>query len=161
VTLCGVHNLFARHGSDSRAVRRSRAAQFTVLAALAGSLVATAGIEATDAQSGLPFRAIVPIIATDAPRPTPTPTSPAGPVAAEVSIQGSDFVPASVTIRAGEAVRWTHNDAGLAHSVVHPFGNSARGTAGLVYTFTFTRPGTHAYFCGIHPNMAAEVIVLP
>jgi plastocyanin len=82
-------------------------------------------------------------------------------VAADVSIQGVDFVPPSVTIRAGEAVRWTHNDGGLAHNVVHPFGSSRRGTAGLIYTFTFTQPGIHAYFCGVHPNMTAEVIVLP
>ena len=140
---------------------RRRAAQLTILAALAGTLTGAARSQATGVRSGLPFRAIVPIIATDAPRPTPTPTSPAGLVAAEVSIQESDFVPGSVTIRAGEAVRWTHNDGGLAHNVVHPFGSSPRGTAGLVYSFTFSQPGTYTYFCGIHPIMTAEVIVLP
>src|ERR1044072_2211388 len=32
---------------------------------------------------------------------------------------------------------------------------------GQSWTFTFTVPGTYSYYCSVHPDMRAQVVVLP
>jgi plastocyanin len=81
-----------------------------------------------------------------------------------VSISGFAFSPASLTVKAGTTVTWTNKDSD-AHTVTSqgtggPLGSVALST-GQSYSFTFTKPGTYAYLCTIHPFMTATVTVTP
>jgi plastocyanin len=72
-----------------------------------------------------------------------------------------------VVIGVNNTVYWVNNDA-APHTVTSastpPIFNSAIGgplsTPGGTYQFTFTTPGTYFYYCGYHPWMQGEVVVL-
>jgi plastocyanin len=62
-------------------------------------------------------------------------------------------------------VTWTNQDTD-AHTVSSQQGSggplaSAALNTGQSYTYTFTKPGTYAYLCTIHPFMTATVTVTP
>ncbi|MFJ9563732.1 cupredoxin family copper-binding protein [Streptomyces fuscichromogenes] len=87
----------------------------------------------------------------------------AAPVAANtVAIRNFAFSPATLKVRAGTKVTWTNQDT-EAHTVTStgPRGplHSAALTTRATYSYTFTRPGTYAYLCTIHPFMTATVEV--
>ena len=87
----------------------------------------------------------------------------AGPLAATstVNIQNFAFAPASVTINAGDSVRWTNLD-GVSHSArsVNDSFNTGTLTLGQSATVTFNTAGTFDYICGIHgASMSGTVIV--
>ena len=101
--------------------------------------------------------------------------SPAKPVAraadtslrtgAPVAIQTFQFQPSPLEIGAGTTVTWTNRDdilhtvtAGTPDAVNERFGGPLDGT-GTMYAFTFTEPGTYAYFCARHEAMRGEVRV--
>jgi len=78
------------------------------------------------------------------------------------------FMPAIVTISAGETVRWVNNDT---KQPSHDFA-SLPGTkpenkelkvielkSGEVFEHTFDRPGEYIYFCYIHQGMIGKVVV--
>ena len=78
-----------------------------------------------------------------------------------VTIAGFAFDPAALTIKVGTTVKWTNQDS-VGHSVTADdnswgSGNLAQGNS---YTFTFTKAGTYAYHCGVHPNMKATITVV-
>ena len=79
---------------------------------------------------------------------------------ASVKIANFDFGPATITVPAGTSVTWTNNDDD-AHSVVadDKAFRSAPLDTGESYSFTFAKPGTYAYHCGLHPQMHGKVIV--
>jgi plastocyanin len=86
-----------------------------------------------------------------------------GPLAAtsSVSIQNFAFAPASVTINAGDSVRWTNFD-GVSHSARSVNDSFNTGTLGLGQSGTvmFNTAGTFDYICGIHgASMSGTVIV--
>lgn len=72
------------------------------------------------------------------------------------------FNPASVTIHAGQTVKWVFQDANP-HTVTaddNSYTSSQSGLAnGATYEHTFTTPGTYAYHCFIHPQMHGTVVV--
>ncbi|AKB79461.1 Copper binding protein, plastocyanin/azurin family [Methanosarcina horonobensis HB-1 = JCM 15518] len=79
----------------------------------------------------------------------------------EVSIVNSSFNPETVTVSAGETVRWTNLDP-IAHTVKGTgtsFGSPSLAQGGS-YEFLFTDPGTYEYYCSIHPSMRGTVIVV-
>jgi plastocyanin len=93
--------------------------------------------------------------------PPPKPAHPAdtsgGP---SVSIENFNIVPATLTVPAGTTVVWTNHDD-VEHTVTasdNAFTSAAIQTDGQ-FSYTFTTPGTYAYFCAIHPFMTAKVIV--
>lgn len=94
-----------------------------------------------------------------------SPAAPGAPVAGNaVTIQNFAFSPAVVKIKPGSTVTWTNRDTD-AHTVTSsgsggPLHSSAL-TTGATYRYTFTKPGTYAYFCTIHPFMTATVEVTP
>ena len=97
-----------------------------------------------------------------------SPTAPqanTAPVAANaVTIKGFAFAPAAITVKVGTTVTWTNQDAD-AHTVTSqdnggPLSSAALNT-GQSYSFKFTKPGTYAYLCTIHPFMTATVTVTP
>jgi plastocyanin len=82
----------------------------------------------------------------------------ASPVA--VGIKDFKFAPSPLTVPVGATVTWTNHDE-EPHTITSASG--AFSSAGLsneeTFTQTFTRPGTYAYFCALHPHMKATVVV--
>jgi amicyanin len=79
-----------------------------------------------------------------------------------VDIKGMAFSPANITVKVGDTVTWTNNDA-VAHDVTETDGqNGPKSTLlqpGKSYVFTFDKAGTYNYNCSIHPGMTGSVIV--
>ncbi|MGH2749030.1 MAG: plastocyanin/azurin family copper-binding protein [Actinomycetota bacterium] len=98
---------------------------------------------------------------------------------AEVEVVNISFSPATLRIASGTEVVWTNQDEGVHHTVTSglPGDNGVPGVAepkppstdgvfngdlpdvSSQFAFTFSSPGTYAYFCRVHPSMTAQVIV--
>ena len=65
-----------------------------------------------------------------------------------------------VVIGVNNTVTWTNHDQ-IVHNILTTSGLFSSGDLayGQTYTFTFTQPGTFAYYCSYHPSMAGVVIV--
>lgn len=81
---------------------------------------------------------------------------------AEVTIDNFAFTPQTLQVKAGTTVTFVNHDD-IPHSVVS--GTKAFRSPALdtdeKYTFTFTKAGEFAYFCGLHPHMTGKVVVVP
>ena len=88
------------------------------------------------------------------------PQLPAGTaVGAEVSIRGLHFVNDTVTVSAGQAVRWTNADP-IEHTITFDDGQgSAMIPQGGGYARRFDQPGTYPYHCTPHPYMRGVIVV--
>lgn len=77
-----------------------------------------------------------------------------------VTIAGFAFDPSTVSVKVGATVTWTNNDS-VGHTVTFDDGSATSGTLqqGGTYQQTFSKAGTFAYHCRIHPNMKASVTV--
>jgi plastocyanin len=75
-----------------------------------------------------------------------------------ISIKSFAFDPAEVTIKAGTMVVWTNFDS-VPHSIKSDLFTSPLISNGETFSFTFTKPGTFAYICGVHPSMKGTIIV--
>ena len=78
----------------------------------------------------------------------------------EVHIDNFTFGPKSVMVAPGTKVVWTNGDD-IPHTVASTdkvFRSKALDT-GDSFSFAFTKPGTYAYFCSIHPEMTGEIVV--
>ena len=79
---------------------------------------------------------------------------------ATVSIRGVSFLPPDVTVAAGTTVTWRNDEPdGTTHSVTGGPLSSPDLTPGLVYSFTFTTPGSYVYHCRFHSYMEGHVTV--
>jgi plastocyanin len=76
------------------------------------------------------------------------------------TIKGFSFQPEVVKVKVGAKVTWTNDDT-VAHTVTADTNSFASGNLqpGGSFSFTFTRPGTYAYHCSIHPSMHGSVVV--
>ncbi len=77
-----------------------------------------------------------------------------------VGIDNFTFNPQTLTVKAGTTVTWTNKDD-IPHTVAavnKEFRSKALDTDDA-YTFTFTTPGTYAYFCSLHPHMTGTIVV--
>jgi len=89
---------------------------------------------------------------TDAPLAAsePTPSTTLVPADVEIAMINFDYVPATVTVKAGDTVRWT-NPSNVQHTATSTgFFDSGAVGAGDNFTHTFNTPGTFEYFCTIH-----------
>ncbi len=82
------------------------------------------------------------------------------PAGAIVTIKNLKFVPDTVTVTAGQAVRWINDDP-FVHSVTF---DGAEGASGLIaagdgYAQLFAVAGAYSYHCTQHPMMRGVVIV--
>ncbi|MEV5375279.1 MULTISPECIES: cupredoxin domain-containing protein [Streptomyces] len=79
---------------------------------------------------------------------------------ATVVIEGYEFVPASVTIHAGDSVRWVNKDNDE-HTTTsdEPGWDSGLIAPGGDFTQVFTAPGTFSYHCDLHSTLTGKVIV--
>ncbi|MEU5380473.1 cupredoxin family copper-binding protein [Streptomyces sp. NPDC005968] len=79
-----------------------------------------------------------------------------------VAIKNFTFSPAKLRVTAGTTVTWTNQDTDP-HTVTSAGSggplHSAALTTHATYSYTFTKPGTYAYLCTIHPFMTAIVEV--
>ena len=81
-------------------------------------------------------------------------------------IDNACYLPADITINAGDTVEWDNIDT-AAHTVTS--GSPANGPSGVFdssllmgsasYAFTFEETGSYDYFCIVHPWMAGTVTV--
>jgi len=80
--------------------------------------------------------------------------------AASITIDNFSFTPKEITVAAGTTITWVNHDD-VPHTVVSPdkkFRSKALDTDDQ-FSFTFTQPGTYAYFCSVHPMMTGKIIV--
>ena len=78
-----------------------------------------------------------------------------------VQIKNFSFVPQTLTVRAGARVTFT-NDDDEPHTVTAV--DKSFDSEGLdlhkSWQHTFTKPGTYAYFCEMHPYMKGRIVVV-
>jgi amicyanin len=80
--------------------------------------------------------------------------------AVEVKIDNFTFAPAELHVKAGTDVTWVNKDD-IPHNVISEdksFKSKVMDTDER-FTFTASKPGTYAYFCGIHPHMKGKLVV--
>ena len=77
-----------------------------------------------------------------------------------VSISKFTFVPATITIAAGQSVTWTNADP-VAHTTTSDdkVWDSGSLLPNATFSTTFSQPGTYAYHCTIHPFIRGTVVV--
>jgi plastocyanin len=78
-----------------------------------------------------------------------------------VTIADFHFTPPSTTVHVGDTITWT-NDGPSSHTATASDGSFNTGTLrkGQSASHTFTKPGTYAYVCTIHPFMHGTITVL-
>ena len=81
-----------------------------------------------------------------------------------VAMQDYAYGPVTLTIQAGDTVEWVNHDQ-ASHDVATtsapaPFHSPLLAT-GQTWSFTFTVPGTYSYYCSVHPDMRAQIVVQP
>lgn len=101
----------------------------------------------------------------------PAPTAmPGGGMTASVSLMNIGYHPNSITVRAGTTVMWTNNEgSAIPHTITSGAPSVPSGTfdsgmlnPGQSFQFTFSTPGTFAYFCRVHgAAMTGTVTVTP
>lgn len=79
-----------------------------------------------------------------------------------VGIANFTFKPETVTVPVGTKLVWENNDD-IPHSIVEATGkfHSVALDTDDKFSFTFDKPGTYEYFCGLHPFMKGKVVVAP
>jgi plastocyanin len=83
----------------------------------------------------------------------------AAPKPRAVTIAGSAYHPAKITVVKGTKVVWTNKDS-MPHTVTGTGAfHSATIGPGKTYSFTFSKAGTFPYHCTIHPFMHGTVVV--
>jgi plastocyanin len=79
----------------------------------------------------------------------------------EVKIDNFAFMPTELTVAVGTTVEWVNRDD-IPHVVVSDDKKTFKSRAldtDEKFSYTFTNPGTYAYFCSVHPKMTGKVIV--
>jgi plastocyanin len=82
-------------------------------------------------------------------------------LAATIAISDFKFKPATVTITAGDTVRFVNSDQ-EAHTVTatdRSFDSEGLDTGGT-WTHRFTKPGRYTYYCELHPYMKGTIVVV-
>jgi plastocyanin len=79
-----------------------------------------------------------------------------------VAISDFKYGPSTVTIHAGDTVRFVNSDQ-EAHTITASDGSfdSEGVDSGGSWTHRFTKPGRYTYFCELHPFMKGTIVVLP
>ena len=79
----------------------------------------------------------------------------------DVGIHSFMFEPQSITVEAGESVRWTNHDpsphTATADDGSFGTGNLAQGESDEL---VFSARGSHPYHCAVHPSMTGTVVVV-
>lgn len=78
----------------------------------------------------------------------------------EVKVDNFTFSPETVTVPVNSTVTWVNKDD-IPHVIASNDGlfKSKALDTDQKYSFTFSKPGTYAYYCSIHPKMVGKVVV--
>ncbi len=85
---------------------------------------------------------------------------PAQAASTEVRIDNFTFNPQQIAVKTGDTVTWINNDD-IPHTVTSKtlaFRSKALDSDDT-FSFTFTTPGSYAYFCSLHPHMTGTIVV--
>jgi plastocyanin len=80
--------------------------------------------------------------------------------ALEVRVDNFTFGPDTLTVPVNSTVTWVNKDD-LPHTIASTdgvFKSKALDTDDK-YSYTFSKAGTYAYFCSIHPKMVGKIVV--
>jgi plastocyanin len=90
----------------------------------------------------------------------PANAEPSAAAAAAVKIDNFVFGPPTITVPVGATVTWTNSDD-IPHTAVSTEGvfKSKVLDTDEKFSYTFTKAGTYAYYCTIHPKMTGQVVV--
>ena len=123
--------------------------------ALGGALVAGCGSSSSSSKSS----------SNSTPAAAPATSTPAAAPAAggtvAVSMKNIQFVPASVTAKVGQTVKWTNDDS-VDHNVTATSGETFKSNTfgqGATFSQKLTKAGTIKYVCTIHPGMEGTLVV--
>jgi plastocyanin len=77
-----------------------------------------------------------------------------------VKIDNFSFSPLTVTVPVGSTVRWTNHDD-IPHNVTSDNDSFKSKTLRTDenFSYTFSKAGTYAYYCSIHPRMTGKIVV--
>ncbi|MCK9579430.1 MAG: cupredoxin family copper-binding protein [Methanoregula sp.] len=100
---------------------------------------------------------------SNAPSPVTAPAQGGSLAGNSVAIKNFAFDPPDLTVKPGTTVTWVNQD-GTSHTIVFDAGAPASFSSeslanGGSTAFTFTRAGTYAYHCSVHPSMKGTVVV--
>jgi plastocyanin len=79
--------------------------------------------------------------------------------AADVTIKGFAFGPATLTVAPGKSVTWVNTDDSPHQVAIKGLPRSEMLLKGQSHTQAFASPGTYEYSCGLHPAMKGAVEV--
>ena len=146
---------------------------FIILIILIGALVVS-GCSSTNMPTSVPTPAPTPAY-TQMPT-TPEPTPQTGTLAqnvttnisdknlghtsytTDITIQGFAFHPDTITISAGDTVKWTNLDS-VNHDVKGDTFDSGVMKSDGTFEMIFNQTGTYNYICSIHSSMKGQIIV--
>jgi plastocyanin len=110
-----------------------------------------------------PVSTVLTPFATSTPGPSTTAVAiqtPAASAANQIKIGDFAYTPPTLNITAGTQVSWT-NTGPSNHTVTANDGSFDSSTIqrNATFNFTFSKAGTFAYHCSIHPTMTATIVV--
>lgn len=101
---------------------------------------------------------VIPVINGDTQTPTAAPNANGNGLTATIAIKDFSFQPAELTVKTGTKVIWTNQDPNP-HDLSSKEFTSPLLSQGQTYSHTYTKNGTYAYSCGVHPSMKGTIIV--
>lgn len=78
----------------------------------------------------------------------------------QVQVDNFSFAPATLTVPVNATVTWVNKDD-VPHVIASDdglFKSKALDTDDK-YSYTFTKAGTYAYYCSVHPKMVGKIVV--
>lgn len=114
----------------------------------------------SSAAAAVPATIAAPAVASTRKSESTRPARAPAPRTVNARINGLAYIPSRIEIAVGTTVQWKNQDP-LIHTVTATNGSFGSPQFGLDATWrhTFTRPGTYTYYCTLHPNMKATVVV--
>ena len=84
-------------------------------------------------------------------------------IGGKVKIVNFAFKPGTLKIPVGTKAKWTNKAVATSHTTTSDTALWDSGTLapGQSFVFKFTKTGTFAYHCNIHPFMTAKIKVIP
>lgn len=78
----------------------------------------------------------------------------------EVKVDNFTFSPQTLTVPVNTTVTWTNKDD-IPHVIASNDGlfKSKALDTDQKYSFTFSKAGTYAYYCSVHPKMTGKIVV--
>jgi plastocyanin len=148
--------------TDTRPAPKRWGLMTLVIGGVLASIVSVAGLSAGASESSDTLASSAAITQAKAASATTTTAKATAAATKEVMIENYKFSPAALTVSVGDTVKWTNMDT-APHTVTVTSGpvkfNSGNLAKGQSFSYTFTKAGTYAYYCAVHPDMTAKVTV--